>query len=541
MKLRSPLAALILPLAIALLGLAACDSPDRSKLICDCAEGQRCISGRCVDVPRQDESIFEPTATRAECAPPTQVYGGVVGPESPPAATCPRPVVEPRLPADWILRRERATVGTPLTFTVPPGASGLTVVLQVVDAEETLRFRTQSGITPVENTAVPLTITDPTGQVWFDDRQPLTADGTAELVRFALASPFTGTLTIPNTTRALEVTGAQGLPEGTWTVVVSDYAYECATTVEASAICGPAANLTPAPDLARYQAGVYDATIVVRPGPAREIGTLDVAFYVHPCPGGTYTASGACAVTPLSAPGFASDPPMQRMVSALAGFMAGAGVCVRTVTWYDLPEWARERWRSGLDLDLDTPCELGLGQLLTLSAPGRHMNLFFVPTMLFTDSDGTPGNVVGIDGTIPGPSGFSGTVQSGAAVSAEGLRDVDRCTAEQSLSCGSDLTAYIAAHETGHFLGLYHTSESDGVSFDPVTDTPVCECNQCAPAADQARCAVGAGVVTGPDCLRSLSSCGGGRNLMFWLLGNVSDGRVSPEQAQILRANPLVE
>jgi hypothetical protein len=168
------------------------------------------------------------------------------------------------------------------------------------------------------------------------------------------------------------------------------------------------------------------------------------------------------------------------------------------------------------------------------------MNLFLVPTMLFTANDGTPGNVVGVDGTIPGPSGFSGTVQSGAAVSSEGLRDTDRCTEEVSLSCGSDLTAYISAHETGHFLGLYHTSESDGGAFDPIADTPVCACDLCAPAGEQGRCAVGAGVVTGPDCLRSLSSCGGGRNLMFWLLGNLSNGRVSPEQARIVRANPLV-
>jgi hypothetical protein len=168
------------------------------------------------------------------------------------------------------------------------------------------------------------------------------------------------------------------------------------------------------------------------------------------------------------------------------------------------------------------------------------MNLFLVPTMLISEGDGTPGSVVGIDGTIPGPSGFSGTVQSGAAVSAEGLRDNDQCTNAISLACGSDLTAYIAAHEAGHFLGLYHTTESDGGSFDSVRDTPVCACDTCAPAASQAFCRTGGGLVTGSDCLRSLQSCGGGRNLMFWLLGNVSTGTVSPEQGRIMRANPLV-
>jgi hypothetical protein len=536
-----PVAAAACAALAAFAGAVACDSPSRDKIICDCDQGQRCIAGRCVDVPRQDESVFEPAATRAQCSPPTQAYGGVSGPASPPAAgTCPLPVAEPTLPPDWIVRREAARVGTELTFEVPAGASGLSVVLQVVDAIASMPFRAGNGIGTLENTAVPLTITDPTGVVWFDDRLPLAADPTTELVFFGLSSPFTGTLTLPNTTRALELTAANGLPPGTWRLIVSDYAFECATTPEAATLCGPGANLTPAPDFARYQQGLYDATIVVRPGPVPDAGTLDVAFYVHPCPGGTYTATGACVVTPLSAPGHASDPAMQRLVSSLGEFFAGAGVCLGTVTWYDLPDWARERWRNGLDLDPDTPCDAGLGQLLTLSAPGRHMNLFLVPTMAFTESDGTPGNVVGIDGTIPGPSGFSGTVQSGAAASAEGLRDTDACTSQVSLSCGPDLTAYIAAHEAGHFLGLYHTTEADGGSFDPIADTPTCGCASCAAPANQSFCGTGGGVVTGNDCLRSLQSCGGGRNLMFWLLGNVSTGRVSPEQGRIMRANPLV-
>ena len=393
---------------------------------------------------------------------------------------------------------------------------------------------------PLENTAVPLTVVDPTGQVWFDDRKPTLADGSGELVFFASASPYTGTLSFPNTSRALEVTATQGLPAGTWRVVVSDYAYECATTAEAAALCGPAAQVTPAPDFARMMAGVYDATIVVRPTPVPETGTLDVALYVHPCPGGTFTANGDCAVAPLLPSAFASDPGLQRFVASLGGYLANAGVCLGTVTWFDLPAWAQERWKAGLDISPATPCDFGLGQLLTLSAPGRHMNLFVMPTLILTGGDGTPGQVVGIDGTIPGPSGFSGTVQSGAAVSAGGLRDTGRCTDQASLACGPDLTAYIAAHETGHFLGLYHTTESSGSTYDPIADTPTCACERCAEGGDTATCNSGLSVVTGADCLRSLSSCGGGRNLMFWLLGGVSTGTVSPDQARVVRANPLV-
>src|SRR5690606_14238474 len=34
--------------------------------------------------------------------------------------------------------------------------------------------------------------------------------------------------------------------------------------------------------------------------------------------------------------------------------------------------------------------------------------------------------------------------------------------------------AWTWLHEVGHFVGLEHTSEEDGVSFDPLADTPEC-------------------------------------------------------------------
>jgi hypothetical protein len=46
------------------------------------------------------------------------------------------------------------------------------------------------------------------------------------------------------------------------------------------------------------------------------------------------------------------------------------------------------------------------------------------------------------------------------------------------------------------------------------------------------------------DCNKTTSppTCGGGENLMFWLLDQrVSRGTLSPQQGQIIRANPLVQ
>jgi hypothetical protein len=36
------------------------------------------------------------------------------------------------------------------------------------------------------------------------------------------------------------------------------------------------------------------------------------------------------------------------------------------------------------------------------------------------------------------------------------------------------------------------------------------------------------------------STCGGGDNLMFWLVAAESTGALSPQQGQVMRANPVV-
>ena len=141
---------------------------------------------------------------------------------------------------------------------------------------------------------------------------------------------------------------------------------------------------------------------------------------------------------------------------------------------------------------------------------------------------------VGVDGSIPGPSGFPGTVFGGAAVGLFGELGVGSCseTGPPNLSaCGTDRIAYVAAHEVGHWLGLYHTTEATGDFFDPLSDTPRCPRSTCAP---------GAQVVSGAACTAS-ASCGGGSNLMFWLLDVArSTGELSRDQAQLVRLNPAV-
>src|SRR5262249_55794036 len=71
--------------------------------------------------------------------------------------------------------------------------------------------------------------------------------------------------------------------------------------------------------------------------------------------------------------------------------------------------------------------------------------------------------------------------------------------------------AVTCAHEIGHYLGLYHTSERDGQLHDPIPDTP--------------ECAGG-------------SSCPDSDNIMFWTGGGARHV-LSEGQATVLRRHPL--
>ena len=115
-----------------------------------------------------------------------------------------------------------------------------------------------------------------------------------------------------------------------------------------------------------------------------------------------------------------------------------------------------------------------------------RVNLFFI-------TDYTVLNYLGNSAGIPGSQGLTGShngvlINLSAHVSGGSLNN--------------QLLGETAGHEMGHFLGLFHLSESSGNLFDPISDTPECPIS-----------------LKGSDSTLTADECGityGADNLMFW-------------------------
>jgi hypothetical protein len=402
-------------------------------------------------------------------------------------------------------------VGDVVSFNVPSGTPGFSIVSQAMSAQQTVTFQ---GV-QISNVVVPDKVTDPAGNLIYDDFASSPADPSGQLAFYATDSPWTGAFTIPNTSGMLSRSPKE-LASGTWKFTVNDYARECIGNAQ----CGGTGS----------SSGEYDVRVLLRSASATS--GLNVGLYLV---GGTLKAANA-----------PNDAGIKQMVSTLSTLYGAQGLCVNTVTVYDVPSWAATAYGT-LSVDDTSPCS-DLNQMFTLSVPGNQLNFFLVSSLTASSNTGKQ-QVVGIDGTIPGPSGYGGTIHSGAAVSAENLEaGIANCTSTPNFTrCGADETAYIAAHEGGHWLGLYHTTERFGDSFDTLADTPKCPCSSCAPTTssdgnDRAHCTSTSAPTTVDDsmCLAS-SSCGGAENMMFWLLTTSSRGTLSCQQGAVMRDNPAVQ
>lgn len=148
-----------------------------------------------------------------------------------------------------------------------------------------------------------------------------------------------------------------------------------------------------------------------------------------------------------------------------------------------------------------------LPELLRLSAGAANsaLDVFFVADIQST----TDADVGGIAGGTPVAFGMHGSPGSGIAIASDMFIVPGRAR-----ELGRTL-----AHEIAHALGLFHTTEPNGVVFDPLPDTPAC------PLAQDRN---GSGSLDAEEC-----AAHGGDNLMF----STSDAgdALTTEQCEVLR------
>lgn len=481
------------------------DKDCRAGYACCGAQGNVCLPA----------GLCGPPVSSVTCAAPVLASGGTISAPQPPAGTCGRPIQPSAAPAAQVQALGTHRVGDSVAFNVPAGTGSVSIFEQATPAASTGRVYFTNGGSD-DNSAVPRDLSSPDGKIFDDLQSP--QDPTTAQVFYAGGSPSTATLTVPNTSPSLAGDyAAGGLKPGGWKLTVGDFAYEC-TQVSNCADGGSTS-------------GQYDVTVVTKPGLQAQ-GVLDLAFYI-------------VGSSPFSAASAPTNAQARRIVQTISDIYAQAGVCVRNATFYDVPAWAKTAYGTTIDADHTGPCDT-LDQMFLLSQPGQNtLNFFLVQSITSTSNGG--GQVVGIDGTIPGPASVGGTVHSGAAVSIADLTNprAQICGSNIDVQgCAADEVAYIAAHEGGHFFGLYHLSESSGESFDPLTDTPTCKCESCVAASSQPSCGKGANppIVAATDCAGTQGTCSGAQYLMFWQLNaQVSQAQISPQQGQLMRLNLVVQ
>lgn len=210
----------------------------------------------------------------------------------------------------------------------------------------------------------------------------------------------------------------------------------------------------------------------------------------------------------------ASAAPQNRDLQAALGVFrdlyAGAGITIepgayRAMNEPDASRFAVLRSRD----DLDALCRVADG------ADEGGLHLFFVDSMELADGGPSGSSYWGLSNGIPGAPTYAGLAHGCVAVA---LAHVHEAPTEVGLAI---------AHETGHYLGLPHSSERDGSAFDRFGDTSECRLDS----------------DTNHDGFLSAAECAhqDGLNLMFWTTDpTLPSGNLTAEQAWVLLRSPLV-
>jgi hypothetical protein len=191
------------------------------------------------------------------------------------------------------------------------------------------------------------------------------------------------------------------------------------------------------------------------------------------------------------------DDDLARALDDAGERLAPAGLSIGEVRVHEVVGGLRRRFQvlTGMEPPLGVPADLSEMYRLSAGATRPSVHVFFVRMIE---------GALGVASGIPGPHVLPGTGASGVAIA------VDLIPRGQM--------GGVIAHEIGHYMGLFHTSEADGSVNDPFDDTEECRADR-----DTDR----DGYVLPFECVGSGSDL-----LMFWA---GEEARISPEQAALMR------
>jgi len=221
-----------------------------------------------------------------------------------------------------------------------------------------------------------------------------------------------------------------------------------------------------------------------------------------------------------------ADPGFQAILSNVSDVFGAAGIGFGQMSYIDIT--GDDADRLGIVDSVDGPSS-ELAQLFKLSADrsNRALNFFFVADI----GGGDAGfSLLGLAGGVPGPPSLHGTGRSGIAIN---MADFIGAEGDALATVSADLEL-IMAHEAGHYMGLYHTTERNGLALDdggilgqdPLSDTPLCP-----DSADTS----GNMVLSADECADH-----GGGNLMFW--SPKTNGRaLTSKQGSVINASAVIK
>jgi hypothetical protein len=238
-------------------------------------------------------------------------------------------------------------------------------------------------------------------------------------------------------------------------------------------------------------------TAILKRAPSAVVtqGTVDLNLFFVGLPG-------------LNAGSAPADSRFQQVLSQVKSAWGQAGVNIGTVNYVDVTGADAARFS---DMGINDLPEL----MTRTSHPAARDNAFsvFFVHSISADDLGAGFILLGVSAGIPGGL-IRGTTISGMAVTTADFPN------------GLAQIAHTWAHEGGHWLGLYHTTERGGTAFDPLPDTAECS---------RQRDANGDRILDSTECQGF-----GADNMMFWTTSAVPSFNITPNQSFVLLRNPAV-